>query len=78
MYALIEVSCSNNEQVPIGLSLCSWNANGLLRRRAEMLIFIEEHSSDLFLFEETPPEKNQFLLKLKNPFLSTSASYRSY
>ncbi|GFX91422.1 probable RNA-directed DNA polymerase from transposon X-element [Trichonephila clavipes] len=38
---------------PIGLSLCSWNANGLLRRNAELRIFIEKHSPDIFLIQET-------------------------
>ncbi|GFX10479.1 putative RNA-directed DNA polymerase from transposon X-element [Trichonephila clavipes] len=38
---------------PIGLNLCSWNANGLLRRRVELRIFIEKHSPDIFLIQET-------------------------
>ncbi|GFV12845.1 putative RNA-directed DNA polymerase from transposon X-element [Trichonephila clavipes] len=38
---------------PIGLSLCSWNANGLLRKIAELRIFIEKHSPDIFLIQET-------------------------
>ncbi|GFV83592.1 probable RNA-directed DNA polymerase from transposon X-element [Trichonephila clavipes] len=31
----------------------SWNANGLLRRNAELRIFIEKHSPDIFLIQET-------------------------
>ncbi|GFX02804.1 putative RNA-directed DNA polymerase from transposon X-element [Trichonephila clavipes] len=42
-----------NSSSPIGLSLCSWNANGLLRRNAELRIFIEKHSPDIFLIQET-------------------------
>ncbi|GFX83855.1 putative RNA-directed DNA polymerase from transposon X-element [Trichonephila clavipes] len=42
--------CSSS---PIGLSLCSWNANGLLRRNAELRILIEKHSPDIFLIQET-------------------------
>ncbi|GFX44622.1 hypothetical protein TNCV_2637851 [Trichonephila clavipes] len=38
---------------PIGLSLCSWNANGLLRKYAELRIFIEKHSPDILLIQET-------------------------
>ncbi|GFX62892.1 putative RNA-directed DNA polymerase from transposon X-element [Trichonephila clavipes] len=38
---------------PIGLSLCSWNANGLLRRNAELRLFIEKHSPDILLIQET-------------------------
>ncbi|GFX55702.1 hypothetical protein TNCV_3427731 [Trichonephila clavipes] len=38
---------------PIGLSMCSWNANGLLRRNAELRIFIEKHSPDILLIQET-------------------------
>ncbi|GFX64134.1 hypothetical protein TNCV_2090321 [Trichonephila clavipes] len=38
---------------PIGLSLCSWNANGLLKRRIEFRIFIEKHSPDIILIQET-------------------------
>ncbi|GFT57712.1 putative RNA-directed DNA polymerase from transposon X-element [Trichonephila clavipes] len=38
---------------PIGLSLCSWNANGLLRKYAELRIFIEKHSPDVLLIQET-------------------------
>ncbi|GFX75375.1 putative RNA-directed DNA polymerase from transposon X-element [Trichonephila clavipes] len=38
---------------PIGLSLCSSNANDLLRRDAELRIFIEKHSPDIFLIQET-------------------------
>ncbi|GFT16588.1 putative RNA-directed DNA polymerase from transposon X-element [Trichonephila clavipes] len=38
---------------PIGLSLCSWNANGLLKRRIELRIFIEKHSPDITLIQET-------------------------
>ncbi|GFU75268.1 probable RNA-directed DNA polymerase from transposon X-element [Trichonephila clavipes] len=37
----------------MGLSLCSWNANGLLRKIAELRIFIEKHSPDIFLIQET-------------------------
>ncbi|GFX26794.1 probable RNA-directed DNA polymerase from transposon X-element [Trichonephila clavipes] len=38
---------------PIDLSLCSWNANGLLRKYAELRIFIEKHSPDILLIQET-------------------------
>ncbi|GFW47783.1 putative RNA-directed DNA polymerase from transposon X-element [Trichonephila clavipes] len=38
---------------PIGLSLCSWNAKRLLRRNAELRIFIEKHSPDILLIQET-------------------------
>ncbi|GFS78361.1 probable RNA-directed DNA polymerase from transposon X-element [Trichonephila clavipes] len=38
---------------PIGLSLCSWNANGLLRKIAELRIFIEKHSPDIVLIQVT-------------------------
>ncbi|GFS82414.1 probable RNA-directed DNA polymerase from transposon X-element [Trichonephila clavipes] len=38
---------------PIGLSLCSWNANGLLKRRIELRIFIEKHCPDIILIQET-------------------------
>ncbi|GFW38246.1 probable RNA-directed DNA polymerase from transposon BS [Trichonephila clavipes] len=38
---------------PIGLSLCSWNANGLLGKLAELKIFIEKYSPDLLLIQET-------------------------
>ncbi|GFW54502.1 probable RNA-directed DNA polymerase from transposon X-element [Trichonephila clavipes] len=38
---------------PIGLSLCSWNANGLLSKLTELKIFIEQHSPDLILIQET-------------------------
>ncbi|GFS54215.1 hypothetical protein TNCV_2527441 [Trichonephila clavipes] len=38
---------------PIDLSLCYWNANGLLRRNVELRIFIEKHSPDIFLIKET-------------------------
>ncbi|GFX13814.1 probable RNA-directed DNA polymerase from transposon X-element [Trichonephila clavipes] len=57
MYAQIEASCNNilimYNSSPMGLSLCSWNANGLLRRNAELRIFIEKHSPDIFLIQET-------------------------
>ncbi|GFW61862.1 RNA-directed DNA polymerase from mobile element jockey [Trichonephila clavipes] len=42
-----------NSSSPIGLSLCSWNANGLLRKYAELRIFIEKHSPDILLIQET-------------------------
>ncbi|GFT01441.1 hypothetical protein TNCV_3215361 [Trichonephila clavipes] len=38
---------------PIGLSLCSWNANGLLSKLTELKIFTEQHSPDLILIQET-------------------------
>ncbi|GFU76158.1 hypothetical protein TNCV_3036901 [Trichonephila clavipes] len=39
---------------PIGLNLCSWNANGLLRRRVELRIFIEKRTLPIFsLIQET-------------------------
>ncbi|GFW38622.1 probable RNA-directed DNA polymerase from transposon X-element [Trichonephila clavipes] len=38
---------------PIGLSLCSWNTNGLLSKLTELKIFIEQHSPDLILIQET-------------------------
>ncbi|GFW65532.1 hypothetical protein TNCV_1776761 [Trichonephila clavipes] len=38
---------------PIGLSLCSWNANGILSKLTELKIFIEQHSPDLILIQET-------------------------
>ncbi|GFW91862.1 hypothetical protein TNCV_4080221 [Trichonephila clavipes] len=38
---------------PIDLSLCSWNANGLLKRRIELRIFIKKHSPDIILIQET-------------------------
>ncbi|GFV24724.1 probable RNA-directed DNA polymerase from transposon X-element [Trichonephila clavipes] len=38
---------------PIGLSLCSWNANGILSKITELKIFIEQHSPDLILIQET-------------------------
>ncbi|GFX36391.1 probable RNA-directed DNA polymerase from transposon X-element [Trichonephila clavipes] len=38
---------------PIGLSLCSWNANGLLGKITELKIFTEKHSPDLILIQET-------------------------
>ncbi|GFX18800.1 hypothetical protein TNCV_4143211 [Trichonephila clavipes] len=38
---------------PISLSLCSWNANELLKRRIELRIFIEKHSPDIILIQET-------------------------
>ncbi|GFV58273.1 putative RNA-directed DNA polymerase from transposon X-element [Trichonephila clavipes] len=52
MYGLIEASC-NVDKSPIGLSLCSWNANGLLGKITELKIFIEKHSPDLILIQET-------------------------
>ncbi|GFW41201.1 putative RNA-directed DNA polymerase from transposon X-element [Trichonephila clavipes] len=42
-----------SRSLPIGLSLCSWNANGLLKRRIELRIFIEKHSPDIILIQET-------------------------
>ncbi|GFW14388.1 probable RNA-directed DNA polymerase from transposon X-element [Trichonephila clavipes] len=38
---------------PIGLCLCSWNANGILSKITELKIFIEQHSPDLILIQET-------------------------
>ncbi|GFW30711.1 probable RNA-directed DNA polymerase from transposon X-element [Trichonephila clavipes] len=38
---------------PIGLSLCSWNPNGILSKITELKIFIEQHSPDLILIQET-------------------------
>ncbi|GFU73150.1 probable RNA-directed DNA polymerase from transposon X-element [Trichonephila clavipes] len=38
---------------PIGLSLCSWNANGILSKITELKVFIEQHSPDLILIQET-------------------------
>ncbi|GFW54500.1 hypothetical protein TNCV_2231741 [Trichonephila clavipes] len=38
---------------PVGLSLCSWNANGILSKLTELKIFIEQHSPDLILIQET-------------------------
>ncbi|GFT51380.1 probable RNA-directed DNA polymerase from transposon X-element [Trichonephila clavipes] len=38
---------------PIGLSLCSWNANGILSKITELKNFIEQHSPDLILIQET-------------------------
>ncbi|GFV37002.1 probable RNA-directed DNA polymerase from transposon X-element [Trichonephila clavipes] len=38
---------------PIGLSLCSWNANGILSKLTELKIFIEQHSPHLILIQET-------------------------
>ncbi|GFW46069.1 probable RNA-directed DNA polymerase from transposon X-element [Trichonephila clavipes] len=38
---------------PIGLSLCSWNANGILSKLTELKVFIEQHSPDLILIQET-------------------------
>ncbi|GFV38220.1 hypothetical protein TNCV_4792061 [Trichonephila clavipes] len=46
---IFTTACSS----PIGLSLCSWNANGLLRKYAELRIFIEKHSPDVLLIQET-------------------------
>ncbi|GFW56181.1 nucleic-acid-binding protein from transposon X-element [Trichonephila clavipes] len=46
---IFTIACSS----PIGLSLCSWNANGLLRKYAELRIFIEKHSPDILLIQET-------------------------
>ncbi|GFV40267.1 RNA-directed DNA polymerase from mobile element jockey [Trichonephila clavipes] len=37
----------------IGLKLCSWNANGILNKISEFKIFIEKHSPDLALIQET-------------------------
>ncbi|GFT94511.1 nucleic-acid-binding protein from transposon X-element [Trichonephila clavipes] len=57
MYAQIEASCNNSNHMysssPIGLSLCSWNASGLLRKYAQLRIFIEKHSPDIILIQET-------------------------
>ncbi|GFX84177.1 putative RNA-directed DNA polymerase from transposon X-element [Trichonephila clavipes] len=54
---------------PIGLNLCSWNANGLLRRRVELRIFIEKHSPDIFLIQET---------HLRSSHTFTIANYTCY
>ncbi|GFU07761.1 probable RNA-directed DNA polymerase from transposon X-element [Trichonephila clavipes] len=37
----------------IGLKLCSWNANGILNKISEFKIFVEKHSPDLALIQET-------------------------
>ncbi|GFV74347.1 probable RNA-directed DNA polymerase from transposon X-element [Trichonephila clavipes] len=37
----------------IGLSLCSWNANGLLSKRNEFKLFVEKYSPDIILVQET-------------------------
>ncbi|GFX58343.1 hypothetical protein TNCV_205301 [Trichonephila clavipes] len=39
--------------IPIGLSLCSRNGNGLLKRRIELHILIEKHTPDIMLIQET-------------------------
>ncbi|GFW03458.1 probable RNA-directed DNA polymerase from transposon BS [Trichonephila clavipes] len=36
-----------------GLSLCSWNANGIKRKFFEFKLFIEKHSPDIILLQET-------------------------
>ncbi|GFU83947.1 hypothetical protein TNCV_3852691 [Trichonephila clavipes] len=38
---------------PIGLSLCSWNTNDILSKLTELKFFIEQHSPDLILIQET-------------------------
>ncbi|GFV45676.1 probable RNA-directed DNA polymerase from transposon X-element [Trichonephila clavipes] len=37
----------------IGLSLCSWNANGILAKINEFKLFVEKYSPDLILVQET-------------------------
>ncbi|GFW10227.1 hypothetical protein TNCV_1849441 [Trichonephila clavipes] len=37
----------------IGLSLCSWNANGLLRKINEFKLFVEKYAPDIILVQET-------------------------
>ncbi|GFU79579.1 probable RNA-directed DNA polymerase from transposon X-element [Trichonephila clavipes] len=36
-----------------GLSLCSWNANGIKRKIFEFKLFIEKHNPDIILLQET-------------------------
>ncbi|GFT35288.1 probable RNA-directed DNA polymerase from transposon X-element [Trichonephila clavipes] len=42
----------NRHQIS-GLSLCSWNANGLLSKISEFKIFIEKYDPDILLIQET-------------------------
>ncbi|GFX24347.1 probable RNA-directed DNA polymerase from transposon X-element [Trichonephila clavipes] len=37
----------------IGLSLCSWNANGILSKINEFKLFVEKYSPDIILVQET-------------------------
>ncbi|GFV02785.1 hypothetical protein TNCV_837811 [Trichonephila clavipes] len=36
-----------------GLSLCSWNANGLLSKISEFRLFVEKYDPDILLIQET-------------------------
>ncbi|GFV31729.1 hypothetical protein TNCV_2438211 [Trichonephila clavipes] len=59
---------------PIGLSLCSWNANGLLRRNTELRILIEKHSR-IFSHTKNRPETPLTPLILKTtPATETTES----
>ncbi|GFW56140.1 probable RNA-directed DNA polymerase from transposon X-element [Trichonephila clavipes] len=68
---------------PIGLSLCSWNANGLLGKITELKIFIEKHSPDLILIQETHlrPSHNINIANYicyRNDRLTSNENYRAF
>ncbi|GFV68770.1 hypothetical protein TNCV_694381 [Trichonephila clavipes] len=50
--ALIEYE-DDYSRTLIGLSLCSWNANGLLSKINEFKLFVEKYSPDIILVQET-------------------------
>ncbi|GFY06378.1 hypothetical protein TNCV_3651651 [Trichonephila clavipes] len=50
--ALIEYE-DDYSRTSIGLSLCSWNANGILSKINEFKLFVEKYSPDIILVQET-------------------------
>ncbi|GIX68003.1 hypothetical protein CEXT_299591, partial [Caerostris extrusa] len=55
--------------------LCSWNANGLLNKISDLLVFADPHSPDVILVQETHirpgtnPSKSSKLHLLQNDFI---------
>ncbi|GFW55108.1 probable RNA-directed DNA polymerase from transposon X-element [Trichonephila clavipes] len=44
-----------------GLSLCSWNANGIKNKLFELKIFVEKHCPDIILIQETHLRPSQHI-----------------
>ncbi|GFV94754.1 hypothetical protein TNCV_3864771 [Trichonephila clavipes] len=43
-----------------GLSLCSWNANGIINKISEFRLFVEKYGPDIILIQETQEKISKF------------------